>query len=261
MSVSRMARKATKAAALPFGLAEPMRRGDVAILLYHRVGAGNREIDLDTPAFERQMAYLGDLAKVRTLDEALASDGSGGVVVTIDDGLRDFHEHVLPVVMRHSIPVVLYLATGLVAGAATARAADALTWSHLGEAVATGLVTIGSHTHNHVDLSKVSEEEAEGEMRRSRGLIEDRLGVPCRHFAYPWAVSSPAAERAARGHFRSAALRWQTNRRGRIDPFRLGRTPVLRSDEGMFFRAKVDGRLDKEAVAYRLLRRGPWRRA
>jgi hypothetical protein len=98
-------------------------------------------------------------------------------------------------------------------------------------------------------------------MRRSRGLIEDRLGVPCRHFAYPWAVSSPAAERAVRGHFRSAALRWQTNRRGRIDPFRLGRTPILRNDEGVFFRAKVAGRLDKEAVAYRLLRRGPWRRA
>jgi peptidoglycan/xylan/chitin deacetylase (PgdA/CDA1 family) len=260
MSVSTLARKATKAAALPFGFLERMRRGDVAILLYHRVGAGEREIDLDVSAFERQMAYLAERRAVRTLDDALEGDGSGGVVVTIDDGLSDFHEHALPVVVRHSIPVVLYQATGLV-DAGSERAKEGLTWSQLGEAVSTGLVTVGSHTHGHVDLSKASEEEAEREAETSKRLIEDRLGVHCRHFAYPWGVTGPAAERVVARHFRTAALRWQTNRRGRIDPLRLGRTPVLRSDEGMFFRAKVDGRLDREAVAYRLLRRGPWRRA
>src|SRR5262245_7298111 len=257
MTVGTFARKATKAAALPFGFLERLRRGDVAILLYHRVGAGEREIDLEVSAFERQMAYLAERRAVRTLDDALESDGPGGVVVTIDDGLRDFHEHALPVLVRHSIPVVLYQATGLVD--AGSEGAEGLTWSQLGEAVSTGLVTIGSHTHGHVDLSKASEEEAERELETSKGLIEDRLGVACRHFAYAWAGTGPAAERVVARHFRTAALRWQTNRRGRIDPFRLGRTPVLRNDEGIFFRAKVDGRLDKEAVAYRVLRRGPWR--
>jgi peptidoglycan/xylan/chitin deacetylase (PgdA/CDA1 family) len=163
------------------------------------------------------------------------------------------------VLVRHAIPVLLYQATGLV-DAVSERANEGLTWSQLGEAVSTGLVTVGSHTHGHVDLSKASEEEVEREVETSKGLIEDRLGVPCRHFAYPWAVTGPAAERVVARHFRTAALLWRTNRRGRIDLLRLGRTPVLRSDEGMFFRAKVTGRLDKEAVAYRLLRRGPWRR-
>jgi peptidoglycan/xylan/chitin deacetylase (PgdA/CDA1 family) len=259
MSVSALARRATKAAALPFGFLARMRPGDLAILLYHRVGIGEREIDLDISAFERQMAYLAERRAVRTLDDALEGDGLGGVVVTIDDGLSDFHEHALPVLVQHSIPVVLYQATGLV-DAASERANEGLTWSQLGEAVSTGLVTIGSHTHGHVDLSKASEEEAEREVETSKGLIEDRLGVACRHFAYPWAVTGPAAERVVARHFRTAALRWQTNRRGRMDPFRLGRTPILRNDNGIFFRAKVDGRLDKEAVAYRVLRRGPWRR-
>lgn len=259
MSAGTFARKATKAAALPFGLLERMGPGDVAILLYHRVGVGDREIDLDASAFERHMAYLAEHGAVRTLDEALEGDGPGGVVVTIDDGLRDFHEHALPVLVRHGIPVLLYQATGLVDGVSN-RADEGPTWSQLGEAVSTGLVTVGSHTHGHVDLSKASEEEAEREVRTSKELIEDRLGVACRHFAYPWAVSGPAADRVVARHFRTAALGWRTNRFGRIDPLRLGRTPVLRSDEGMFFRAKVAGRLDKEAVAYRLLRRGPWRR-
>jgi peptidoglycan/xylan/chitin deacetylase (PgdA/CDA1 family) len=261
MSVIALARKATKLAALPFGRVKRMRRGDVAILLYHRVGAGDREIDLDVSAFEHHMAYLAALRTARTLDDVLADDDRGGVVVTIDDGLRDFYEHALPILVRYEIPAVLYLATGLVAGEShEPTAGDAVSWSQLREAVSTGLVGVGSHTHGHVDLSTASEEVADEEMRRSKGLIEDRLGVSCLHFAYPWAVAGPAAERAAMRHFRSAALLWHTNRRGRIDPFHLGRTPILRGDGGFFFRAKVSGRLDKEASVYRLFGRGPWRR-
>ena len=58
-----------------------------------------------------------------------------------------------------------------------------------------------------------------------------------------------------------AALGWWTNRADRLDSYRLGRTPVLRNDGLAFFRAKVDGMLDAEALAYRALRRGPWRRS
>jgi peptidoglycan/xylan/chitin deacetylase (PgdA/CDA1 family) len=130
----------------------------------------------------------------------------------------------------------------------------------LRDAVDTGLVTVGSHTHGHVDLSRADERQADEEMRRSKELIEDRLGVACRHFAYPWAVGSDAADRVARRLFASAAVdAWRTNHRGRTDPHRLGRTPILRSDGSLFFRAKVRGLLDGERVAYRLLRRGPWR--
>jgi peptidoglycan/xylan/chitin deacetylase (PgdA/CDA1 family) len=119
---------------------------------------------------------------------------------------------------------------------------------------------VGSHTHGHADLSRATEGQAEDEMRRSRDLVEDHLGRACRHFAYPRAVGSPAADRAARRTFDTAALdAWRTNRRGYIDQYRLGRTPILRSDSWAFFRAKVAGMLDGEALVYRALRRGPWR--
>ena len=76
--------------------------------------------------------------------------------------------------------------------------------------------------------------------------------------AYPWAVGLPTADRAACQLFDSAALdAWRSNRAGAVDPWRLGRTPVLASDGMAFFRAMVKGRLDGEALAYRLLRRGP----
>jgi peptidoglycan/xylan/chitin deacetylase (PgdA/CDA1 family) len=244
------------------GLPARRRSGDVVILLYHRLGSSRSEIEVDADVFEGHLEDLAANEHVLTLDEALSGTNGGGVVVTFDDGYRDFHDAALPLLVKHRIPAVLYLATSLVANGHGVPPGDALTWTQLGEAVDTGLVTIGSHTHGHADLSKTTEGESEDEMRRSKDLIEDHLGTACTHFAYPWAVGSPAADRAARRLFRSAALdAWTTNRADRTDPHRLGRVPILRSDGRFFFRRKVRGQLDTEAWLYRALGRGPWGRA
>jgi peptidoglycan/xylan/chitin deacetylase (PgdA/CDA1 family) len=260
MQPTTIARKAAKVAALPWGLLRRRRAGDVVVFLYHRVGVGDREIDIPRERFEAQLSILVERDHVSTLESSVTDGVQGGVVITFDDGYRDFHDHVLPLLSRYRLPATLYLATGPVEGDRPRTDGDALTWSQLQEAVATGLVTVGAHTHSHAELSGATEDQANQEMRRSKGLIEDRLGISCRHFAFPFAVASPGALRAARRLFDTVALEaWKTNRRGSIDPHRLGRTPVLRSDGPLLFRAKSLGLLDGEAAAYRLLGRGPWR--
>lgn len=256
MNSPSLARSAAKAAVLPLGL-RGRGRGDFVALLYHRVGAGERHIDLPLRSFEAQMEILAAEGEVVPLEGAL--EGSGGVVITIDDGFRDFHEHVLPVLSRLGLPATLYLATSYVG--APHLDGEALSWRHLQEAADTGLITVGAHTHTHADLSRADEGTARDEMRRSKEMIEDRLGVACEHFAFPWAVASPASVAIARGLFRSAALHaWKTNRAGEVDAWAFGRTPVLRSDGGFFFPHKVAGRLDGEGLLYRLAGRGPWGR-
>ena len=252
MNATAVARRMVKAAALPVGAVRPMRAGDLSILLYHRVGEGPGEIEMPEGLFAQQMDALAGDGGARTLEDAMAM---GGVVLTFDDGTPDFHHVVLPLLVRHRLPALIYLATGQIdAGPGT------LTWSQLAEALATGLVTAGAHTHGHVDLSRATAQEADDEMRRSKDLVEDHLGAPCAHFAFPWAVGSDAAQAVARSLFETSALdAWRTNRRATLDPHRLGRTPVLRSDGLVFFRAKAKGRLDGEGLAYRAARRGPWR--
>jgi peptidoglycan/xylan/chitin deacetylase (PgdA/CDA1 family) len=255
-------RMGVKAASFPFGVVRRRRPEDVVILLYHRVRNGIEEIDLPPELFERQMSEIRALGPVISLAEAIG--GRGGIVISVDDGYRDFYDAVLPVLSQYRLPAILYLATSLVdnGNAATRPLQERLNWDHLREAVATGLVTVGSHTHTHADLSNANAIEAEHEMRRSKELIEDHLGVSCTHFAYPWGVASPAAEQVAARLFDSAALpAWKTNRGGRFDRHALGRIPVLRSDGMLFFRGKARGMLNAEAAVYRILRRGPWERS
>ena len=96
-----------------------------------------------------------------------------------------------------------------------------------------GFATIGSHTHTHRVLAGASATDAADEIARSVGLIEERLGRPCQHFAYPKAIApSPAAEVVVRRQFRTAALAGNViNRAGATDLHRLGRHAVTVADD------------------------------
>jgi peptidoglycan/xylan/chitin deacetylase (PgdA/CDA1 family) len=62
---------------------------------------------------------------------------------------------------------------------------EPLHWRETAEMVKSGLVSIGSHTHTHVILARCAPERAAEELRQSKQIIENRLGMPCSLFCYP----------------------------------------------------------------------------
>jgi peptidoglycan/xylan/chitin deacetylase (PgdA/CDA1 family) len=180
------------------------------------------------------------------------------VAVTFDDGTADFAEVALPVMVEHGVPSTLYVATDFVdRGIPFPDDGVAITWSALGDAVATGLVDIGSHTHHHALLDRLPAAEVDDELDRSVELIGERLGVPARHFAYPKAVmGSAAADRAVRARFDSAAVAGtRVNAFGDTDPYRLARSPIQVSDGMRWFKRKVAGGMRFEDDVRRLVNR------
>jgi hypothetical protein len=92
-------------------------------------------------------------------------------------------------------------------------------------------------------LDRAEPDVVADELDRSRALIEDQLGVPARHFAYPKArPGSVDADRAVRARFASAALAGtRANAPGTADPYRLARSPVQTSDGLRWFARKLRG--------------------
>jgi peptidoglycan/xylan/chitin deacetylase (PgdA/CDA1 family) len=123
--------------------------------------------------------------------------------------------------------------------------------------MATGLVTVGSHTHTHALLDRLAAGEVDQELDRSVKLIEDRLGVTPHHFAYPKALlGSPEAEEAVRRRFRSACVAGtRPNPYGTTDPYRLHRSPVQVADGMRWFRHKARGGMAFEDDVRRLVNR------
>jgi peptidoglycan/xylan/chitin deacetylase (PgdA/CDA1 family) len=255
MPTSPALRHAVKVVAVAADRARRPERG-VVVLIYHRVGATTGvEVDLPASMFEAQMAWLAENRRVIPLDEALealgrpAPDGPDPVVVTFDDGTADFVDVALPIIDRHRVPVTLYLATAFVdEGRYFPDDGRPASWAGLREAVSTGLVTVGSHTHSHTLLDRLPEAEVDDELDRSIDRIATELAVAPRHFAYPKALPPSAwADRAVRDRFVSAALGGtRANRYGSTDPYRLWRSPIQVSDATRFFECKVAGGMAAE---------------
>jgi peptidoglycan/xylan/chitin deacetylase (PgdA/CDA1 family) len=93
-----------------------------------------------------------------------------------------------------------------------------LDWDELRALAASPLATIGAHTLTHPRLSLLPDDEAMTEMGGARERLEQKLGQPCRHFAFPYGDASSAGPRefayAARLGFVTAV----TTRPGMIFP-------------------------------------------
>jgi peptidoglycan/xylan/chitin deacetylase (PgdA/CDA1 family) len=251
------AKRALKWSAHALDRLAPAPRG-VTVLIYHRVGGRTPlDVDLSLGAFEDQMAMLADGGRVRSIDDALdalagpapAEPADDPVVVTFDDGTADFAELAHPVLERLGIPATIYVATRFVdRSVAFPNDGRPLTWSALRDTAATGLVTVGSHTHTHALLDRLPASELADELDRADALIAEHVGRPARHFAYPKAVAgSSPADAAVRARYRSAALAGtRPNPYGTTDPHRLARSPIQASDGMRYFAAKLAGGMHLE---------------
>jgi peptidoglycan/xylan/chitin deacetylase (PgdA/CDA1 family) len=265
-TVQAALRQAVKASAAARDLVRRPAPG-IVVLIYHRVGGGSPlDVDLPVERFDEQMAWLAATGKVVTLAaalDALAAPGRGDaeetkVVVTFDDGTADFADHAVPVLERHRIPATLYAATECIdRGIAFPDDGTPLSWAALRDVCASGWVDVGSHTHRHRLLDRLPEAEVDDELDRSIALIGEHVGRAPRDFAYPKALlGSPAAERAVRARFRSAAVAGtRPNPIGATDPYRLARSPVQASDGQRWFVRKAAGGMGLEDELRRLLNR------
>jgi peptidoglycan/xylan/chitin deacetylase (PgdA/CDA1 family) len=235
-------------------------QGRVVILIYHRVGARTPSpVDLPSASFASQLDLLAASDRVVDIDtawEVLGGDVSASVdepvvVLSFDDGTADWVDVALPLLVERGLPAVFYVATDFVDRARPfPDHGTPISWAGLAELADSGLATIGSHTHTHRVLAGVDAGTASAEIERSAERIEDGLGRPCRHFAYPRAIApSPAAETVVRRRFATAALAGnRANDIGSSDLHRLGRHALTRDDGPSSFRRKVAGGARLEGV-------------
>jgi hypothetical protein len=92
------------------------------ILLYHRFDVRSSSRRLGVDLFEAEVKLISDRftpLTVTGLLDAIASRRSvrNAVVITIDDGYADVHEHAFPILRHYAVPATMYVTAGFVEGA------------------------------------------------------------------------------------------------------------------------------------------------
>lgn len=173
----------------------------VPILVHHYVEVVTDERDflrramsIRPDVFERQLVYLQEKGYTFiTLDELAAAVENQAalpekpIILTFDDGYRDFYTDAFPILEKHQIKATAFIVYNFIG-----KDANYMNEQQIQELVNSGLVTIGSHTLSHRYLTSIGTAEAEKEIKESKRLLEERFGVAVNHFAYPGGYSRAA---------------------------------------------------------------------
>ena len=174
-------------------------------LMYHKLGPRPggvllKGLYISRALFERQLSELRR-AGFTTPPCGPPPSGEGNperrIALTFDDGFANVFEHGLEPLARHGVRAMEYLVAERVGGwndweMEKGEAREPLmNASQIKEWLAAGH-EIGSHSLTHPFLTRISVARAREEVGASKKKLEDRFGVPVRHFCYPYGDWSPA---------------------------------------------------------------------
>ena len=254
------------------------------ILAYHRVAdlgfIDPRHDDWNVPPalFERHLMALMEcadivpLAELRSRCQHPTDEGRPAIALTFDDGYANFHSRVLPLLRRHRIPATVFVITSLI-GSEGPPPFDAwsvkygqtldpeawrpMNWAEIRECAASGLVTIGGHSHRHLKATSLSPHELAQEAHLSRQILTAELGdVRC--YAYPYGssrlgyVPDSYVEAVADAGYDLAVTYDLGMVAAETDPLRLPRVEAHGVDNEAIIRAKALGSLAPYRLTDRL---------
>lgn len=231
------------------------REGEgVRILMYHGVDENSSvRLCVKPSEFRKQMELLSSRgAPVIGLNDFFSLDtySPPPVIITFDDGYRDFYDQVYPVLKEFNLPAAVFVVPDFIDRKLDRKASrlndglSPLNWEMVRE-LAAGGVTVGSHSLTHRELINLPADRAEMEIRESRRRIAEETGNKPRWFSYPRGKYNQRISRAVRkaGYRGAVTVRPGLNRVP-FQFFDLRRTEISRTDDLTDFGMKISGAFD-----------------
>jgi peptidoglycan/xylan/chitin deacetylase (PgdA/CDA1 family) len=228
----------------------------VPILMYHQVSDAPHtrflKYTVTGRAFAAQMKWLAanDYSTI-DLPTLLARRRGGApilertVVITFDDGFRECATVAAPEMEAHGFSATFFLVAGLMGDSSrwlvTERGIEfpIMSWDDARRLERAGH-RCESHSVTHPRLAELSSEACRDELSRARAILEDELGHPVRHLAYPFGSENQQVRDVAAecGYDTACAVTIGISAAG-DDVYALPRVPVLGTDSLLDFASRI----------------------
>ena len=240
--------------------------GAVPILMYHEVSARPdpryRKYTLTPRELEQRLDWLrANGYQSVGMDDVLAewrgerTLPAKPVAITFDDGGRDCLEHAVPALVQRGYSATFFIVAGAVGGSMRWLRAEigfelsAADWPALRDAEAAGM-RCEAHSVTHPRLGTLSADACRDELTRGRAMLEEGLGHPVRHLAYPFGSHSAQTIVLAReSGYLTACTTEEALATPAHDLLALPRVPVIGTEGLREFAHRV----------HTAQRAGPWR--
>ena len=235
-------------------------RKQVKILCYHSITEESDDVadpyKLHLPArlFRVHLEHLRQNYHLLSLPDYVAARRNrqslpdNTVVLTFDDGFRNFYTVAAPILAEFGFPATVFLITGktsetvLPLTGRELRDERHLAWDEVRNLMRHEHITIGSHTHTHRRLPQVLPEEAQRELKRAHDVLAQRLGRHALALSYPHGQTSPAVQELVAAAGYSCALSSAVGGNGKdADLYALRRIVIASDDDRFTFAARLAG--------------------
>jgi len=226
-----------------FGLHRRFLRDKATIVAFHTIGERGQDnsIQVSPELFRSYCHYFKKYFEVVSLSNLVADirqnrDVGGKLAITFDDGYKDNYTFAALELERAGLPATFFITTNFI-NSQTVPWWDEnsnvipewMTWDEIIDLDHRGF-EIGAHTVSHANLRSRSEESARDEIVGSKRIIEEKLGHPISHFAFPYGGKEHITETARRiakeAGFESSSSCFGGLVSGESRPMELPRIPI-----------------------------------
>lgn len=180
----------------------PNAASRAVVLCYHSVHPTRPLASARPESFEQHLMWLKEYCVSVPFGSVLPEAGRERrdrplVSITFDDGYADNHQYAFPLLCKYGVPATFFLTVGFLEhdpavvdrfrcfSSGDPEGTRPLTWSQVREMRQAGM-EFGAHTYSHPNLARLPAAAVEVELRRSKAIVEDRLGERVTLTAYPF---------------------------------------------------------------------------
>ena len=171
-------------------ISDRARGAKIPIIMYHDITA-NKDVSWDVTPEELEKHFQalqeGGYTPI-TMDLMVSHLRTGAqlpakpVLLTFDDNYVGQYKYAFPLLRKYNYPAVWSVHTRFVG---TGGQKPKATWDQLREMHKSGLITVASHTVNHLNMTTLKDAEIEKEVTESKKVLEKELGISIDYFTYP----------------------------------------------------------------------------
>ena len=221
----------------------PQNSKDKFVLTYHAVNNLKNDLtsdiyQLDKIKFISQINYLkNNNIRFTTLDNLF--DDSTGCLVTFDDGYKDILHNAVKFLIENDIPCLIFVCPEYLKSSSNYY----INIDELKELARNPLITIGSHSFNHVPLKDCNDDKLEFELRDSKKFIEEIISKKVKAISYPFGSFDYRTVKFAKkaGYDYGFTTKFNFLNQGE-DKFTIPRVDIWNNDNYSSFKNKISGK-------------------
>ena len=155
-------------------------------LMYHRFDENKYpSTNIKIEDFKKQLKIIEEqkihFVNPKNFEEELVSNKTKRkVLLTIDDAFSSFYKNAWPILNKKKIPFILFVSTREVGSF------NYMTWEQIKELQKKSFVEIGNHSHTHEYLIDESSAFINDDIKKSKRIFKDKLGMNSKFFSYPF---------------------------------------------------------------------------